>query len=470
MIRPVTVSLQSLHKSSAFQFLEQHTPTSGASSNESNLLQAIRSVLRGSDTENLSTIQTTYHYDTQLDDRELTWNANTVILSHGGVIRRRWTFDQEGETIQWACLGVLEQVETQNPRDASASASTSTISSPQSGKSPSERPTFGPFTRAQAASQIASNHATLVPAIFIFLRSVGRIILQNGVEYSLSLPFIVRKAWPLFPHGVMIQRVLEPSEFLEAELTGEAVLPTIFSMTSPLAEAAAVGLTAGIAGGYRDIPVTLKDEDENSTRPLRSVPSTEMVVTVTRQGKDCTVYAVVTVDVEQRKLSIWRYAYLKPKDMPVPLTESRTRESKKRHSIPGPGSRRTSAIYDGAGRLHHPLSPGRRSPEVSPTPDIFDVPLPEMPPLSALPGMAPSLSTATTLQSLVSGGPSQRSAATAAKAGRLSLTRNDLSVTMDRMVLGGRADADIEIPIEHGRMKAAYWMQRVYSQEISEEE
>jgi anaphase-promoting complex subunit 1 len=308
----------------------------------------------------------------------------------------------------------------------------------------------------------------LVPAIFVFLRSVGRIILQNGIDYSFSLPFIVRKAWPLSPHGVMIQRVLEPSEFIEAELTGEAVLPTIFSMTSPLAEAAAVGLTTGIIGGWANIPGKLKDEDENSTRPLRSIPSSEMIVTVTREGKDCKAQFAVTVDVERRMISVWRYIYLKPKDLPTPLTQNQSRDSKKRQSMPGPGSRRTSAIYDGAGRLHHPLSPGRRSPELSPTADIFDVPLPDMPPLSALPRMAPSLSTAATLQSLVSGGSVQRSGT--AKGQRGSLSKNDLSSIMDRMIFRGRGDADFEIPIEHGRMKAAYWMDRLYSQEIPEEE
>jgi anaphase-promoting complex subunit 1 len=39
---------------------------------------------------------------------------------------------------------------------------------------------------------------------------------------------------------------------------------------------------------------------------------------------------------------------------------------------------------------------------------------------------------------------------------------------MDRMVLGGRIDADTTLaPIEHGRMRAAYWMERLYSQEIA---
>ncbi|KXN83985.1 Anaphase-promoting complex subunit 1 [Leucoagaricus sp. SymC.cos] len=419
MARSLSLPLQPLTSSAAAQFLEQNSPSCSNPARESKLLRAIRSALRGSDTENLATIQSSFHHDTQLDGRELTWNATTVVWSQGGVIRRRWSFEQESETIQWACLGMLEQIDP-IPRDSTTISPTLPPSAHKSDKPSSERTTFGPFARAQtaAASQVASKR-NLVPAIFVFLRSVGRIILQNGIEYSLSLPFIVRKAWPLSPHGVMIQRVLEPSEFVEAELTGEAVLPTIFSMTSPLAEAAAVGLTVGIQGGWGSTSVTLKDEDENSTKPLRSIPSTEMIVTVTRQGKDCTAQFALTVDVEQRRVSVWQYAYLKPKDLPTPLTRNRSQEPKKRHSMAGPGSgsRRTSAIYDGAGR-----------------------------------------------------GSSQRSAATTAKGQRSSLSKNDLNVIMDRMMFGGHVDEDLEIPIEHGRMKAAYWMERLYSQEIAEDD
>ncbi len=55
-----------------------------------------------------------------------------------------------------------------------------------------------------------------------------------------SLPFIVRRAWPLHPHGVIIQQVLAPTEVEEAELTGDKALPTVFSLISPLAEATVV--------------------------------------------------------------------------------------------------------------------------------------------------------------------------------------------------------------------------------------
>ena len=39
---------------------------------------------------------------------------------------------------------------------------------------------------------------------------------------------------------------------------------------------------------------------------------------------------------------------------------------------------------------------------------------------------------------------------------------------MDRMVLERKSDADGALaPIEHGRMKASYWMEKIHSQELS---
>jgi anaphase-promoting complex subunit 1 len=36
------------------------------------------------------------------------------------------------------------------------------------------------------------------------------------------------------------------------------------------------------------------------------------------------------------------------------------------------------------------------------------------------------------------------------------------------MVLGGKSDTDGALtPIEHGRMKASYWMEKIHSQELS---
>ncbi|PPQ90258.1 hypothetical protein CVT25_013083 [Psilocybe cyanescens] len=472
---PIIVSAQGPPASSAHRFLAEHSEPSNPLPDDSPLLQAIKIALRGPGAENDDSIHTATHFTgTNEKEPELTWDKHTAVLSYGAVIIKRWSFKQEGELIQWACIGELEQVIQNNPSSSATAASFANVESLP--PHPDGRETFGPFARAKRARKFNFGHPETVPAVFIFLRSIGKIYLLNGVDYTFSLPFVVRKAWPISPHGVMIQRVLEPSELIEAEATGDDVLPTIFTVTSALSEAAAVGLTSGILGPTPNTLPTLKDEDEHSSKPLKSIPPTEMTIWVSHCSIVADVRVVVTVNVEKRLLSIWQYVYIKPKDTPQPLTRQKSRAppaaaASKRQSTSGLASRRTSAMFDGVSDRREriqPMSPSVRSHEPVIGGDIFE--LPDMPPLSSLPGMAPSLSTTTTMASLVSGTQtSQR--VPIGKPRRNSLSRNDLSTTMDRMVLGGRLDSDNMLaPIEHGRMKAAFWMQNMFTWPISEED
>lgn len=145
---------------------------------ETPLLRAIRTALRGSDTENGQSIQTsTFFTGRTPKELELTWSAHAAVLSYAGVMVKRWSFDQEGESIQWACLGELEQqstltAKTANEADVEESTGTST------------RPTFGPFARSQLNPKFNAGPAEVVPAVFIFLRCIGKIYLLNGVDYT----------------------------------------------------------------------------------------------------------------------------------------------------------------------------------------------------------------------------------------------------------------------------------------------
>lgn len=417
---------------------------------ESDLLRSIRIALRGTDTNLVSSIHSSAFPATsrqfQLDD-ELTWNDEIVLLSNGGVVVKKWSFTAESQPIQWACIGWLEQT-------TSAAQSNPPPQSKPSTEPLPGRPTFGPFVRAPDATPAESERqAKLIPAVFVFLRSIGRIFVHNGLDYTFSLPFIVRQAWPVAPHGVMIQRALEPGELEEAELSGDDVLPTIFCVTSPFAEAGAVGLTKGISGGYSPSnPAALQDEDAHSLQPLKSVPPTEIVLWVARVGDIPGLEVLVTVDIEKRKLSIWRYVYVKSNDLPRPV------ERRKRNRSP----RRKSVVLP-------------TSPDIAP--NALDLPdFPQLPPMSSLPGMPPSLSSTATMSSIASGSaPTQWSATSQppsqTRGRRNSLTRNDLSVTMDRMVLGTKLDSDISLgPIHQDLMRPSFWMERLYSLDLSDTE
>ncbi|KAJ4490696.1 hypothetical protein J3R30DRAFT_122797 [Lentinula aciculospora] len=442
------------------------SPRSSNDEHESVLLKSIKSALRGTGVSPPSTVHSSRVCigGNNGTEQELTWNDDNVVLSVGGVVKKKWSFELEGQPVQWACIGWLEESESFPPKHFSERQDFASRSS-------FERPTFGPFfyTNQKSSPPPGKRHSK-VSAVFVFLRSIGKVYFDSGLEHTFALPFIVRKAWPVTPHGLLIQRVLEPAELYEAELAVEDVLPTIFCLSNPFAEPSAVGLTSGIIGNSGS--ATLTDEDENSTKPLKPIPPHEIILWTSHSGPNSPHEIVVTLDSGKRRLKVWRYVYIKPKDSPMRLGGKRAQNlaHKKRQSMPST-SRRTSTVYPDMFDILHPTSP-RPPSSKQPFPELT-----ELPPLSKLPGMAPSLSTTTTMASLVSGSNfnsnshsnSQPQPETATKVRRNSLTRNDLSLTMNRLVLGSRVyDLDELTPAEHGRMKTCLWMDKLHEIELDE--
>ncbi|KAG2152809.1 hypothetical protein DEU56DRAFT_977198 [Suillus clintonianus] len=424
----VVIQVQQYQPSAATTFL---TTKSGDASEESDLLRSIRAAIRSSRT---NTVTTTFSPlftggSESWIDQELSWNDYCVVLSEGGVIKRKWDLTQENQIIQHACVGKLLQPTGCSSRQAHGSAHYT-----RSNETPGATNIFGPFASLRDETRAVGDADEEITGVFVFLRSIGKVFLQNGMDYTFSLPFLVHKAWPLHPHGVLIQRILDPAEVDEARATGDELLPTIFTITSAFSEPEAVGITSGILGGCGNEPVALVDEEENCSKPLVTVSASEEVVWVSPGVPNSTGEFLVTFDADKGGLSIWRYAYIKPKDAPVPLTRA-IRRSTSRKSMSAPGNRRQSSISD-------LLELDRRLPSQDME---FDGDFP--PPF---PSMSASTATSITAQPPIPGRK------------RDSLTRLDLSLTMDRMALGGQKDAEVLItPVEHGRMKASYWAQQL---------
>lgn len=297
--------------SAAFRFLSRQTSRALESQvPESALLCSIRSALRGSTSDSINAVYAPL-YDDGCDswaEQELAWNDRCVVLSHGGVIQRKWDFSDEDQTIQCACIGRFAySTSTTGPVHCSAHY-TSKAGEQQADPSTASDSVFGPFKTVQEERQKNKHIQEEVSAVFVFLRSIGKVYLINGMDYTFSLPFLVRKAWPLHPHGVMIQRLLDPLEIDDSRVTGDAPLPTTFTITNPFSEPAAVGITAGIVGGFPGRPACLSDEEENHSRPLAVIPAVEEVVWVSRKP-----FAIddilITFNSERQELSIWRYVY-----------------------------------------------------------------------------------------------------------------------------------------------------------------
>jgi anaphase-promoting complex subunit 1 len=434
----VVIQAQQYQPSAATTFL---TTPSGDVSEESDLLRSIRAAIRSSGTNTVNTTFTPLFAGGSESwiDQELSWNDYCVVLSEGGVIKRKWDLSQENQIIQHACIGKLLQSTGCSSRQAHGSAHYT-----RSNETPGSTNIFGPFASLRDETKAGEDIDEEVPGVFVFLRSIGKVFLQNGMDYTFSLPFLVHKAWPLLPHGVLIQRILDPAEVDEARATGDDMLPTIFTITSAFSEPEAVGITSGILGGFGNEPVALVDEEENCSKPLVTVPASDEVVWVSPGVPNSTGEFLVTFDADKGGLSIWRYAYLKPKDAPVPLTRTR-RHSTSRKGMSVPGNRRQSSVSD-------LLELDRRLPPSSQDIEFDGNFPPPFPPMSGLP-----LSTTSSI------------AAQPPIPGRKrdSITRLDLSLTMDRMALGGQKDVEVLItPVEHGRMKASYWAQQLTTHQL----
>lgn len=408
---------------------------------ETVLLKAIRNALHGRDTERDTEVRTaTFQLGGPASEiYELAWSSTTVVLSSGGIIQQRWTFRDEGQSIQYAIIGMLEC----NPNSALSFDSSSHRTATPQPPSTQGRPTFGPFSRADQYHKSEHPSPIKSPAVYVFLRSTGKIFLFNGLEHTFSLPFVVRKAWPLKPHGVLIQRVLEEGEIAEAEVVGEPILPTIFSMTTPYAEPAVIGLTQGIVGELNSASFSLVDVKESFTKPLKSIPATEHVLWVTTEEPEAGLTIIVTVNVKANFISVWRYAYIHPKNLPSPISEPQSPIRKRQPPPNSATNRRVSGLHlDGRDRLYA-ASPGRISREQSPMPEFAKA--------SDILGGVGSSSRHNVLN---------RNA---------SIAKNDVHLAVERIV-GSRAEPEMASAADGGRMTAMHWMENLYTFEISEVE
>lgn len=555
---------------------------------DSDLLKSIKRVVRPSEPHVMRHSRLYPCHEVQSDEylglgQELSWNSNCVVLSTGSVILRKWTIDHEGQDIRWACKGsfmepggVVEGV----------TGSFSTTSSNDAGSFLSfSQSTFSRFAQSAQARQRAMEPPKRLQAVYVFLRNIGRIFVEGGGDYTFHIPFLVRHAWPLRPHGVLIEREMGEMEIREAIRLGTPLLPTLFSLHDPFSEPKIVGVAAKIhgalgqgpsyptaitpadpffppetrtpedfamSGGYKPVPVRPTQTEgpppplpkRERPPPLQKPPPTDQVLWVSEEITSCSmmenlvvsstlplsrpamvsqpskgVPASETLDTtarptfapdhhrysHQMHLTLWRYAYFKPREVPDPIPSKHRRPEPPSPTRP---SDVASASTASVAPMQQPRDPeadrGREmqdradripqsSPDVStpPTDLLFLPPLASGTNDAALPFAAPRqpIGTQPTLASLPGGelppswghpqpavvdqgnerqGPQDR--------GR----RPSLSVTMDRMVLGTtstvpgdteeaglnqKADADSSTPTfmnaGHMKIQPSVWLEKI---------
>lgn len=425
---------------------------------DSPLLRAIRNTLRASRATQDSSVQSLLyapHGDSGPESGEelLAWDTHTVSLSQGGILRKKWSFS---DPVQWACIGAFiqpSQLSSSTPSTPAYYREDPSEKLPE--LEPDAKPAFGPYSQARAEKKREEDPEMRHRAVFIFLRGMAKIYLMNGLEHTLNLPFIVRRAWPAEPCGLFIQRVVEAWELEENKHSGAEPLTTIFTLTSPFAEPSVIGITDGITGGYDMQPLQMKADYATGQS---SLPPDERILWVTSEPRSLAPTLIVTLNVDLNRLTIWRYVYAPPPPS--------SKAARAQGAHPSHHPKRTSMSGNTSAHLRHVNA---ATDELRLSPDKADARRPGAPS-----GLAPTLTTTTTMADLMGGG--LVGGAISESQWNLPIKfpvdasgRFDLSSNLNKMALGEPVNLDdVPDPAEEVRLKPLYWAEKLHEEIIPE--
>lgn len=341
-------------------------------------------------------------------EEELCWNGRRVLWSVGGIPRRTWDFAHERQDIQWVCWAWFR------PDDVATPHITRHPETHEEGNR-----TFGPFFQFLQRQRMAtpqddsSQSPTACRALVVFLRDIAKVLIGSGVEHTIHLPFLVQRAWPISPTGVLVQRAQDREELDEAAILGTPLLPTLFSLSSPLDEFKIVGCARSIQGGFSDTgtpPIV-------DPLPAARLHPSDNVLYVSGSTDPEAERLLVSHNHEKRRLTIWRYASRKPNNSLH--TSDTDRGAKARERV----------LNDRLDRI--PLGAGAEDSEIAASYGGPSIPIPPLHPVS----------------------------------------RADLTSNMDRVQLGIPADTDDPPPgVGDSSMRPHVWLQHVAHLDLDDNE
>ncbi|KAG8964454.1 Anaphase-promoting complex subunit 1 [Tulasnella sp. 419] len=469
-------------------------PPPQPSAPESDLLKSIRQALSATTPIPYESPRRTV-FSGRDGDEELCWLDRTVTWSIGGIQRRKWTFETETkDQVLWACFTSFDSnrftkhmpfMDTPvKPSSTSSSQKPSFTTAPASDRDIIS--TFGAFSQVRpsttadhAASSMNAAQAAKFPSgykvrcICIFLTSFAMIYTkEGGMEFATNIPFHVKTARELVNGGLMIERVVG-----EDEEDGDH-LPTLFTLSAPYDEVKVVGFAHKIKKGYTlpysrsasqspelEAEIIVDPPPQPGSSPKPTVPSFTKSESIIFLSSDSTTIGnriIVSHDHQRQKARLWRYVQETPDVFPKP--EQHPLTSRYMHSLGIPNSQSNPSEATTTTKL--PTSPGPSKPSIpvsksavpaTPTQDTIaaSLALAEQTARPKAPGPLDPRNT------VAPNGLSKRHTRIQ------STSRNELSITMDRMALGGRtggATGEELVPrlVDDGQMRPEFWMQCMY--------
>ncbi|GAA5888864.1 hypothetical protein JCM5296_005019 [Sporobolomyces johnsonii] len=449
---------------------------------------------------------------------ELSWSGATVVWRRGGAVYRSFSFREHEQDVAQALFVDLEVASTSSiSTGAPGLDEAATPCAPSTSSSDaSTEPLFGPYRRPTAStwsddplplprdpppppplSPSSSPAPKRERTLLILLSTLAFAYPPSGSSVPFQLPFRVRRAWALGPEaggGVLLERAREGREVLEGEEgRAGAGMPTMYTLRGVYDEMKPVGVVHG--GGSMGLE---EGEGGGTTSAIEELD--EQVVFVSKEEG---MPLVVSANSKRGKVAVWTYARVeggaaaagakgKGKGKEVDTLEdlpgfglgmgledaSFTSNSTSLRRSHGPRRARTSAGGGGADITLMTAAGDRSLRRASTSTSAYHLPDAQASLLEALSASDPSRSS---LRRTPSHPPSTSDDR------RTSITRNELSVTMDRMALsqgassaggvpGGGGDMDREATMfmseedQMGGERCEVGLRKVWEAELGEQE
>lgn len=430
---------------------------------------------------------------------ELSWSGNTVRWSRSGAIWKTFSYAQQHQDVTQALFAYFEQT------DDSSDCQQPTASTSATRLHQLEQPaTFGMYRPepppawsddplplpTHPTSQRPVAPARFERCLVVLLADLGFVYPPSGGSIPFQLPFRVHRAWTI-KRGILLERAREGREL--SEDTAAAASPTLYSLFDPSDEIKMVSSTSTLSSLLSEATPAFS---AGFQQPIQDHGERLIHASDGHAGPEP---IVVTANSTFGRISVWSYARVSPEvsrstagmdrqspskakgkakaSTTIDLSPSMSRMDRtmsangkrKRTSLHGPSSYAASNGDRDRSQRRVSLNNGTASVSFSLGDSADEVHL-----LEALE------------EKMGGGASSMKRAASAMSTGlsnsdrRTSVTRNELSITMDRMALGhghgstqgipGDIDREATVPQSEGDRKqkeSDLLMARVWEMDLS---
>lgn len=313
------------------------------------------------------------------DDDELLITETCVVWCCGGIVRKSFRFEVEGEPVTQAILTYFVEKQDRN----------------KAAKKEHIRPGYDASDSSLQKGRLPQNGSRQSKALVVFLRTQAHVYFLSGTSHVIHLPFEVEYAIAA-PNGLIIQRRLQSDKAVSSSLKLPRVPPNSFISSQPQPWSAAssqlstfsiaslgspkqLHLPTSATGDLWDIPtfgedsrwprlfsltdplselgllVTTAQSSSNRRAPVKALaldPAEELIhitnrgeFTATQPDIQDPLILAVTLNRETSMYTVWRLTYVEQEDSSIQRQVGQSSVARRRSSLaPGTATGATTPV------------------------------------------------------------------------------------------------------------------------------